>query len=121
MRQAAILEKVIKYIPVADDTLGGTPMLNKRGLKMTPPPRPRAPATHPPPNPRNKTFLSTLPSKTRSDGTKLILPYFCLSFYSLAVTLIAMSTIRIISTIKTAVDVQSATLHFAKPPSDPLK
>ena len=121
MRHAAILEKVIKYIPVADDTLGGTPMLNRRGLKMTPPPRPRAPATHPPPNPRHRTFLRTLPSKTRSDGTKLILPYFCFSAYSLAVNLIEMSTIMNISTIKTAVDDQSATLHFAKPSSDPLR
>jgi hypothetical protein len=121
MRHAAILEKVIKYIPVADDTLGGTPMLNRRGLKMTPPPRPSAPATHPPPNPRHRTFLSTLPSKTRSDGTKLISPYFFLSAYSPAVSLTEMSTIMIISIIKTAVDDQSAILHFAKPSADPLK
>lgn len=55
---AAIFEYIIKYIPVADDTLGGTPIPIKYGLKMTPPPSPSAPATNPPPNPRYDTFLN---------------------------------------------------------------
>lgn len=54
-----ILEKVIIYIPVADDTLGGTPRPMSNGLKITPPPNPRAPATHPATNPRMSTFHKT--------------------------------------------------------------
>lgn len=49
--QAATFEYIIRYIPVAEETFGGTPMPIKYGLKMTPPPRPSAPATKPPPKP----------------------------------------------------------------------
>lgn len=35
------------YFPVADDTMGGTPMLIRMGLKIEPPPTPSAPATQP--------------------------------------------------------------------------
>ena len=42
------VENMIMYIPVEDATAGGTPMLSKRGLKIAPPPRPRAPDTQPP-------------------------------------------------------------------------
>lgn len=42
------VENIIMYIPVADETGGGTPKLNKRGLKIAPPPKPRAPETQPP-------------------------------------------------------------------------
>lgn len=82
MTQVAIFENVIIYIPVADETFGGTPIANRRGLNITPPPRPRAPATHPPKKPKHKTFLRTFPSKTRSLSAKLTLPYFFLSAYS---------------------------------------
>jgi hypothetical protein len=44
---------MIRYIPVAELTFGGTPIDIKYGLKITPPPRPNAPATNPPPKPRN--------------------------------------------------------------------
>jgi hypothetical protein len=44
----APVEKIIMYIPVALATLGGHPKLSKSGLKMEPPPSPRAPETHPP-------------------------------------------------------------------------
>jgi len=90
MVQVAILEKVIMYMPVADETLGGTPIANKSGLKMTPPPRPRAPATQPPKKPSPRTFLRILPWNTKSLSTKLISPYFFLSAYSLLVILTAM-------------------------------
>ena len=48
MKLEAAVEYKIRYIPVAEETEGGTPILNKRGLKMTPPPRPKAPETQPP-------------------------------------------------------------------------
>jgi len=61
MRHAAIFEKVIKYIPVAEETFGGTPICKRRGLKITPPPNPRAPATQPPPKPKHSTLKRIFP------------------------------------------------------------
>ena len=90
MVHVAILEKVIMYIPVADETLGGTPIAKRSGLKITPPPRPSAPATQPPKKPSPRTFLRVFPWKTRSLGTKLILLYFYLSACSELVILTAM-------------------------------
>lgn len=56
-----IFEKVIIYIPVAEETCGGTPSPINNGLKITPPPNPRAPATQPPPKPSPKTVLKVFP------------------------------------------------------------
>jgi hypothetical protein len=39
---------MIIYIPVEVDTEGGTPKEIMSGLKIEPPPRPRAPETQPP-------------------------------------------------------------------------
>lgn len=50
-----ILEKVIRYAPVAEATLGGIPKVNKIGLNTTPPPSPKAPATNPPKKPSIKS------------------------------------------------------------------
>ena len=47
----AILENVTKYSPEAEETSGGSPRVSRHGLKMTPPPRPRAPEMSPPKNP----------------------------------------------------------------------
>ncbi len=38
------------YIPVADATEGNIPRLNNNGLKMAPPPSPKAPDINPPRN-----------------------------------------------------------------------
>ena len=61
MMHAEIFEKVIKYMPVADETFGGTPIDNRSGLKIVPPPNPRAPATQPPANPKISTLTRTCP------------------------------------------------------------
>lgn len=117
------MEKVMMYMPVADDTFGGTPMASRRGLKMTPPPRPRAPATHPPKKPSVKTFLRVLPSKTKSLSARLMLPYFFFSCYYLATYLTANTTIDTITMTKRVKNIQSALLHLSKPmlPLPPLK
>lgn len=72
MMHVAILLKVIRYIPVAEETFGGTFIAMRIGLKMTPPPRPSAPAIHPPKKPSIKTIESVLPSKIRSLSAKLM-------------------------------------------------
>jgi hypothetical protein len=112
MTQVAILENVIMYMPVAEDTLGGTPIANRRGLKITPPPSPRAPATHPPKKPRVRTFLSVLPSNTKSLLDRLIFPYFCFNFYCFETSLTAIMTIDTITAMNSTKKIQSAVLHF---------
>ena len=51
---------------MAVDTFGGTPIYKSIGLNITPPPRPRAPATIPPNNPKSTTFNYVLLSKIKS-------------------------------------------------------
>jgi hypothetical protein len=123
MTHVAIFENVIMYMPVADDTLGGTPIANRSGLKITPPPSPRAPATHPPQNPRTSTFLSVLPSNTKSLLDRLIFPYFCFNFYCFDTSLTAMTTMENITAKNTTKKIQSAVLHLLKPivPVEPLR
>jgi hypothetical protein len=49
---------MIMYIPVEVDTDGGTPSEIIKGLKIDPPPRPRAPLTHPPTNAKISSALN---------------------------------------------------------------
>ncbi len=76
--------KVTRYIPVAEDTFGGTPIEIKSGLKMEPPPRPRAPATQPPRKDNVRTLKRVLPLNLRSLSTRLMEPYLYLRAYSAA-------------------------------------
>lgn len=70
------------YFPVAEETLGGTPMLINTGLNTVPPPNPRAPQTRPPIKEISKSFTSTDPVNLRSDGARPLL-YFTFKLYSL--------------------------------------
>ena len=45
------------YIPVAAETEGGKPISSSRGLKMLPPPRPKAPEIRPPINEKMRSGL----------------------------------------------------------------
>lgn len=114
MTQVTIFEKVIKYIPVADETFAGTPIERRRGLKMTPPPRPRAPATHPPVKPRPRTFLRVLPLKIKSLSAILMPPNFSLSPYSYATNLVEINTCVIMQIMKMTSEVQSPPSHLSK-------
>ena len=51
-----VVENIIMYMPVEDETEGGTPMLSNTGLNMAPPPSPKAPAAHPPIKAKSKSF-----------------------------------------------------------------
>jgi hypothetical protein len=64
-----ILEKVIRYAPEAEATLGGIPKVNKIGLNTTPPPSPKAPATNPPKKPSIKSYTNTSPIGYISEAT----------------------------------------------------
>jgi hypothetical protein len=44
----AAVEYIIISMPVAEATVGGRPILNSKGLNITPPPSPNAPDTQPP-------------------------------------------------------------------------
>ena len=63
----APVEKIIMYIPVALATLGGHPKLSKSGLKIEPPPSPRAPETQPPTNEKVTSLTIGTPVKLISE------------------------------------------------------
>jgi hypothetical protein len=50
-KHEAIFEYTTRYVPVDDAIFGYSPIVISIGLKMAQPPRPKAPATHPPQNP----------------------------------------------------------------------
>jgi hypothetical protein len=53
------------YIPVAEETYGGTPKLKSNGLKTDPPPIPRAPEIQPPRKEKSNN-LESFPLSFRS-------------------------------------------------------
>ena len=63
------VEKIIMYIPVDDDTFGGTPMLKRIGLNIAPAPKPKAPDTMPPKNARINNFRRVFLLKRKSLST----------------------------------------------------
>lgn len=72
------VEKIIMYIPVAEETFGGTPRLIKIGLKIEPPPNPKAPDTIPPKRAKTIRYVSVWPWNLRSLETNPAL-YFIFS------------------------------------------
>ena len=78
-------EYIIIYMPVEVETDGGTPREIMRGLKIEPPPSPKAPPTHPPKNAKIRSNLSYLPSNRISLA---IIPLPTLSFKACSFLLI---------------------------------
>jgi len=74
-------ENKIMYIPVAEATEGKTPRLRSRGLKIAPPPSPRAPDMKPPRKAKVTSLRRTKISSLRSLGA-IPAPTRSLSFYS---------------------------------------
>jgi len=77
----APVENIIMYIPVADATYAGTPILNNNGLKTLPPPIPSAPDIQPPMKLNSKSLNSLTPFIGFSLFPKPA-PYLILRFYS---------------------------------------
>jgi hypothetical protein len=69
------------YMPVAELTCGGTPILKSSGLNMLPPPIPSAPDTQPPIS--EKTINLIIFGFVSSISLLLRVPYSFLSSYSL--------------------------------------
>ena len=77
-------EKRIMYIPVAEATEGKTPRLKSNGLKMAPPPRPKAPDIKPPRKAKTTNLKTTEFVSLRSLGaipipTKILSACSCLT------------------------------------------
>jgi len=70
-------ENEIIYIEVAVATEGGTPSPIKSGLKMFPPPMPRAPETHPPNNDQPISYRAFDPSISISHFYRIFAFLFC--------------------------------------------
>ena len=82
------VENRIMYIPVADATQGWTPKLSNRGLKMAPPPSPKAPDMNPPRN-ANVTNLKRTDAFSRKSLGAMPAPTFLFNAYSFITALAA--------------------------------
>lgn len=107
----AAVEYIIIYILVAVDTSGGTPNDIITGLKIDPPPRPRAPPIKPPNKAKNSKYVSYLPLYLMSEGTSPR-PTFYFKAYSVLLTEIPQSESDNRKTIKIVKIIQSKLLHF---------
>lgn len=107
------------YIPVADATFGGTPIDSNNGLKMEPPPRPRAPDTHPPTKEKTMSLTNYEPSSLTSLLPRPA-PYFILSICSLLTILTAIKQSAIQIKRYTTKLVQSYQEHVSTPKIDLL-
>ncbi len=103
---------MIMYIPVEDETLGGTPILRRMGLKMAPPPRPRAPETQPPINPKTISLTRVHPRILRSLSDRPT-PTFYLRACSFLTILIAITVMMQQKTTKLCRTTQSRALHLS--------
>ena len=99
------------YIPVEEDTFGGTPKLSIIGLNITPPPRPIAPDSKPPRKAENDSFMMADLVKMRSEGTR---PKLNMRFrdYSYTATLTDIIVKHKQRSMKRAKIVQSAGVHL---------
>ena len=70
-----------RYMPVEEATEGGMPMLKSTGLKIAPPPSPRAPETQPPTNATVTSLLTMFGENLRS-LLQIPLLYLILKYYS---------------------------------------
>jgi hypothetical protein len=77
-------ESMIMYMPVEVETVGGMPSEIIKGLKMEPPPRPRAPEIHPPRKAKTRREVSCLPPPPvhRISQSRILCPQRSLSAYS---------------------------------------
>lgn len=107
----APVENIIMNIPVEVETDGGTPSDIIKGLKMEPPPRPKAPPTHPPNKAPRSKESSWLPPYLISLSIRPI-PAFILRAYSLLFQIRPIILIMTIMSTKTPNIVQSNVLHL---------
>ena len=111
------VEKRIIYIPVAEATDGGTPILSNRGLKIAPPPRPRAPLTQPPTNAKITNFKSKSLWNLMSLGA-IPYPTLILRAYSLSTDRVLIQVMTQHNTKKAISMSQSAGEHLSMPITD---
>lgn len=107
----APVENMIMNIPVEVETDGGTPSEIIKGLKIEPPPRPKAPPTHPPNKAPRSNDINWLPPYRISLSMRPI-PALILSAYSFLFQTKPIALIMIIITTKTPNIVQSKVLHL---------
>lgn len=88
------MENIIIYLLVEAAGEGAIPNESNTGLKMDPPPSPKAPDTHPPMKPYNSNFIRIIPVALISLSQRPLL-YFVLSFNSLFI----INTARIVTQI----------------------
>ena len=105
------------YIPDEEATFGGTFMAKSNGLKMAPPPRPRAPQAHPPKN-DPATSLQVLVELSSITPSEIPSPKVFLSSCSYYILLTAIQESSAQITTKIATAAQSPPEHLLIPNSD---
>ena len=75
------MEKNTRYILVAEETAGCIPIPNRIGLKIVPPPRPKAPEINPPTKPRVTNYTTAFPVNLMS-LSKMPRLYLIFKYYS---------------------------------------
>ena len=105
------------YIPVAEATEGGTPIESKRGLKIAPPPSPKAPEAQPPKNANITSLARICCLSLRSDGARPK-PTFCFSACSLLTFFIAKIVRQVQKMMNADKMSQSEELHLSIPIKD---
>lgn len=101
-------------MPVAEATVGGTPIDRSKGWKMMLPPRPRAPAMRPPQKEKTTSFVQ-LPSRTTSQLPSLPPFAFIFKLCSYKRVLVACIVIATQTAIKTISIVQPPQEHLSIP------
>ena len=105
------------YIPVAEATEGCTPRLSNKGLKMAPPPRPKAPDINPPRKAKVTNLIKTEALSFKSLDT-IPAPTLVFKAYSFR-TLFTAKNVRIMQyTINARRMPQSSSLHRYIPIKD---
>ena len=99
------------YMLVELDTIGGTPSEIITGLKIEPPPRPRAPLVHPP-RTENKIIIAIYFASQRMSESTRPLPTFCFSSCSRRLIISPIRLRLTISITKMLNMIQSSGLHF---------
>ena len=107
-------EYITRNVTVEPVTAGGIPKLSKTGLKMTPPPSPKAPAIHPPIRDIANNLLVIVNENLRS-LLQIPLLYLILKNYSCFTLLYALNVIPKQATTKTRHMPKSYHSHFSYP------
>ena len=108
------VENMIMNMPVEAATRGGVPRASRIGLKITPPPKPREPASNPPTKPSTRMIAVFLQLRMRSESTRPFLKS-SFSFYCPLTRKIERTQTIMHITKNATIRTQSTVAHLSMP------